>query len=154
MIDFGARAMNHLRIEKSYRRLGSDLTAETTPFEAGMESFVSLNGHDYVGHDALLRARDAGPKRRIAMLEIDAGDADAIGNEPVSENGSIVGYVSSAGYGHTIGKSLALAYLRPALAQPTEAGGPHLTVEILCEARKARVVPDSPYDPQGSRLRG
>ena len=154
MIDFGVRAMNHLRIEKSYRRLGSDLTAETTPFEAGMESFVSLNGHDYVGHDALLRARDAGPKRKLAMLEIDASDADAIGNEPVSESGSIVGHVSSAGYGHTIGRSLALAYVKPEFAQPTEAGGPTLSVEILGEARKARVIPDSPYDPQGSRLRG
>jgi dimethylglycine dehydrogenase len=149
LIDFGMRAMNCLRLEKGYRRLGSDLTPDTTPFEAGMEGFVALDGPDFIGRDALLRAREKGPRRRLAMLEVDAADADAVGNEPVFEDGQIVGYVSSGGYGHTVGKSLALAYLRPDLASD----GHELAVEILGERRRSVVIPDTVYDPNGGRLR-
>jgi dimethylglycine dehydrogenase len=149
LIDFGMRAMNCLRLEKGYRRLGSDLTPDTTPFEAGMEGFVALDGPDFIGRDALLRAREKGPRRRLAMLEVDAADADAVGNEPVFEDGQIVGYVSSGGYGHTVGKSLALAYLRPDLA----GDGHELAVEILGERRRSVVIPDTVYDPNGGRLR-
>ncbi len=149
LIDFGVRAMNCLRLEKGYRRLGSDLTPDVTPFEAGMGGFVALEGGDFIGRDALLRARDTGLRRRLVTLEVAAADADAVGNEPVFAGDRLVGYVSSGGYGHAVRKSLALAYVSPDIADTAA----DLAVEILGDRRRASLVADSVYDPNGGRLR-
>ena len=76
-------------------------------------------------------------------------DADAVGDEPVLSGDRVVGFVTSGGYGHTVGRSIALAYLEPGLAIPDA----DLTVEILGERRSARVAPESLYDPSGARMR-
>jgi len=92
--------------------------------------------------------REAPPARRLLMLEIDAGDADAAGYEPVTQGDRLVGMVTSGGFGHCCNLSLAMAYL-DAGTDPTAA----LSVTILGEQRVCRILPQAPIDPLGERLR-
>ena len=145
----GMRAMDALRIEKSYRMWGLDLTREYTAWEAGLERFVSLDKGHFAGREALIEQRRSGVPQRFVTLEVEAEDADALGNEPIWQGARMVGRATSGAYGHTLGKSLALAYLEAALAAP----GTALEIEILGARRAATVIPDSPHDPKNKRLR-
>src|SRR5690606_15783478 len=104
----------------------------------------------FIGRDAALAEREGGkPPLRLVTLEVDADDADASGYEPVFADGSFVGYVTSGAYGHTVGKSLALAYVDSAVADDR----PMLTVDVIGRPRPARIIPASPHDPSGARMR-
>jgi dimethylglycine dehydrogenase len=147
--DFGFRAMGSLRLEKGYRGWGSDISTETTPLEAGLERFVAFDKRDFIGRDALLQQRDAGIGRRLVTLDVAAADTDCRGTEPVFAGERIVGAVTSGGFGHTLGRSLALAYVETsAVAQP-----PALAIEILGTRRQAAIVPDCVFDPGNLRPR-
>ncbi len=146
LVDFGYRALESLRLEKGYRLWGADMSADYTPLEAGLERFVAFDKGDFIGRKALLERE---PRIRLVTLVVDADDADAHGYEPVYIDGELETYVMAGGYGHTVGKSIALAYL------PLEhaAEGTEAEIEILGERRAARVVPDALVDPTGERLR-
>jgi len=151
--DFGLRpagyaALNSLRLEKSYGIWSREYAWSYTPGMSGLDRFVSFDKAAFLGRDAVLRERDAGTARRLATLHVDASDADASGFEPVWSGGRRVGFVTSGGFGHTTGMSLAMAYLDVASAAP----GTELDVHIVGELRKARVIPSSPFDPRGERL--
>ena len=145
----GMRAMESLRVEKSYRMWGMDLTTEYSAFEAGLDRFIALNKPDFVGRDALIRQREKGVPQAFVTLEVDADDADPWGNEPLYLDGEMVGRATSGVYGHAVGRSLALAYVRPEAA----ALGTGLAIDILGSSRAARVIPESPHDPENERLR-
>ena len=145
----GMRAMESLRVEKSYRMWGMDLTTEYSAFEAGLDRFIALNKPAFLGRDALVRQREEGVPQAFVTLEVDADDADPWGNEPVHLDGEMVGRATSGVFGHTVGRSLALAYVRPEAA----AVGTGLTIDILGSRRAARVIPESPHDPENERLR-
>ncbi|MCZ6721831.1 MAG: FAD-dependent oxidoreductase [Proteobacteria bacterium] len=147
LVEFGTHAMNALRMEKAYRAWGAELTTEVTLIEAGMERFVDWEKPGFIGKEALLAQKDAAPRFALACLALDAGDADAVGNEPVYASGRIVGITTSGAYGHRVGRSLAFAYLEAALA----ATG--LEVEILGERRAAEPLTRPAYDPENRRLR-
>ena len=150
LIDFGYRALDSMRLEKAYRLWGADMSADYTPLEAGLERFVDFDKGEFIGRDALVLQRDGGgPRIRLCCLAVDAADADAHAYEPIYANGELVSYVMAGGYGHTVGQSIALAYL------PTEhtGDGTELEVEILGDRRPARVVAQPLYDPAGERLR-
>lgn len=146
LVDFGYRALESLRLEKGYRLWGADMSADYTPLEAGLERFVAFAKGDFLGREALL-ARE--PRIRLCTLVVDAADADAHGYEPVYAGAELVSYVMAGGYGHTVEKSIALAYLP--LEHADE--GSALEVEILGERRPARVAADALYDPPGEHLR-
>ncbi|MBC6440663.1 MAG: GcvT family protein [Rhodospirillales bacterium] len=146
----GARALDSLRLEKGYGRWGTEFTADTTPQEAGMDRFVAMDKGDFIGREALIRAGNEGPRYRMATMVIDADGADCWGNEPVLQDGKLVGVVSSGGYGHHVNRSIAMVYLDPDLAD--DASG--LTVEILGEMRSAAIASEAPFDPENARLRG
>ncbi len=146
--DFGTYAVNSLRMEKAYRAWGAELTNEVTPLEAGMGRFVDL-GKPFVGREALIEQRRRGLRQVLAYLEVEAGDADPAGSEPLWAEGRIVGITTSGGYGHAVGKSLAFAYLEPSRA----AIGTELEVALLDERRPARVIAEPAYDPDNARLR-
>jgi dimethylglycine dehydrogenase len=146
LVDFGYRALDSLRLEKGYRLWGVDMSADYTPLEAGLERFVAFDKGDFVGRDALL-ARE--PAIRLCTLVVDADDADAHGYEPVYVDGELVSYVMAGGFGHTVGESIALAYLPLEHAHE----GNDVELEILGGRRRARVVADAVYDPAGERLR-
>jgi len=147
----GMRAMESLRMEKSYRMWGSDLQRENTPFEAGLDRFVRMNKGDFIGRAALEQQQAAGVPNRFVTIEVHGvTDADPLGNEPLfDEKGTMVGRATSGYYGHVLEKSLAIGYVKSAFA----AVGTKLQIEILGERRQATVLVDSPYDPENKDLR-
>jgi dimethylglycine dehydrogenase len=147
----GMRAMESLRIEKSYRMWGSDLTPDYTPFEAGLDRFVRLNKGPFIGKEALEAQQAKGVPHRFITFEVhDVIDADPLGNEPLFDGaGNIVGRATAGYYGHTLGKSLGLGYVKPAFC----AVGGNLGIEILGERKRATVLIDSPYDPENKDLK-
>jgi dimethylglycine dehydrogenase len=147
----GMRAMESLRMEKSYRMWGSDLTRDYTPYEAGLDRFVRLNKGDFIGKAALEAQLAAGVPHRFVTLEVHGvTDADPLGNEPLFDaSGRMVGRATAGCYGHVLGKSLAIGYVKPEHA----AIGTALEIEILGERKQATVVVESPYDPANNDLR-
>ncbi len=147
----GMRAMESMRLEKSYRMWGSDLTRDYTPFEASLDRFVRLNKGEFIGKAALQRQLTLGVPTRFVTLEVHGVvDADAMGNEPIFDrSGVMVGRATAGAYGHVLGKSLALGYVQAPLA----AVGTELQILILGETRRATVLPESPLDPENARLR-
>jgi dimethylglycine dehydrogenase len=146
---FGARALNSLRLEKSFGNWAREYRPLYTPGEAGLDRFVDVAKPDFVGRDAVLRDRASGPARRLVTFVVDAGDADAIGDEPVWHDGKVAGWITSGGYGHCVGKSIALGYVPAVLA--TAASG--FELEILGERRAASLAREPLLDPQGERMR-
>jgi dimethylglycine dehydrogenase len=146
----GYAAVNALRLEKSFGIWSREFTWAYTPGMSGLDRFVAFEKPAFLGRDAALRERDAGAAQRLVTLEVDAGDSDGSGFEPVWDGGRRVGFVTSGGFGPTIGKSLAMAYVSRELTAPSTA----LDVHIVGERRAARVIAASPVDPAGTRLRG
>ncbi|WP_167647483.1 GcvT family protein [Mameliella alba] len=147
--EYGFNAMLSLRLEKSFGIWSAEFTQGYTPGETGMDRWIDWD-KDFIGKEAALKERAAGAKRRVATLEVDATDADASGYEPVWRDGRRVGFVTSGGYGHTLGKSYALAMMDADAA----AEGTELTVHVVGAERPARVIAPSPYDPAGNAMRG
>jgi dimethylglycine dehydrogenase len=147
----GMRAMESLRMEKSYRMWGTDLTPDYTPFEAGFDRFVRMNKGSFIGREALEKQLAAGVPNRFVTLEVHGvEDADPLGNEPLYDDGGrLVGRATSGYYGHALRKSLAIGYVEP----PFAAVGRDLTIEILGERKRATVLVDSPYDPENKDLK-
>ena len=148
--EYGFNAMLSLRLEKSFGIWSAEFTQGYTPGETGMDRWIAWDKGDFIGREAALAERTAGPKRRVVTLEVDALDADASGYEPVWQNGEKVGFVTSGGYGHTLGKSYAMAMLDVTAAEQ----GTVLSVHVVGVERAARVIAPSPYDPQGMAMRG
>lgn len=147
--DFGSYAVNGLRLEKAYAGWGVELTNEITMIEAGMERFVKYDKGDFVGRRALLRRKEEGIQTRLVYLEVAAGDADVRGGEPLIDGEKVIGVTTSGGYGHTVKKSLAFAFVEPVFASP----GSVFEIEILAERHKATVLPEPVYDPKNLRLK-
>ncbi len=147
---FGIRAMDAMRIEKSYRMPGTELSIEYAALESGLDRFVHLNKGDFIGRDALTRWQERGFENQLVTLEVQqVTDADPLGNNPVFSNGDVVGRATGGGFGFRIGKTLALAMVRPELASP----GTSLEMDVLGERHPVTVVDESPYDPDNARLR-
>lgn len=107
--------------------------------------FVRLD-KAFIGREALL-ARD--PRSQIALLALDGEETDCLGGEAVLRDGTLVGTVTSAGYGYTVGQSLAIAFLGPEASAP----GTALEVSLLGKLTAARVLPEAPFDPRNERLK-
>jgi glycine cleavage system aminomethyltransferase T len=148
MVDWGYRALDSMRLEKAYRLWGTDMSADWTPLQAGMDRFVNFEKGDFIGREALLRQKEAGLERSLACLVLEATDADARGFEPVFAAGKPIAYVASGGYGHTVQKSIAFSYLPVEFSEP----GTELEVGILGERVRAQVVEQPLYDPKNERL--
>ncbi len=148
--DFGMYAMDSLRLEKCYRGWKTDMTHEYTPLMASLDRFVDFQKPAFTGMKALIEESRGGPKERLVPLLLDeAGDADAPACASVWQNGALVGLVTSGGFGHALGRSIALAYVRSDLAQPNT----RLEVEVLGERRAATVAREPIYDPENARLK-
>jgi dimethylglycine dehydrogenase len=149
--EVGFNALLSLRLEKSFGIWSTEFTQGYTAAQTGMDRWIDWSKLDFIGRDAALKERDgAGPEKIIVTLEVDASDADASGYEPVWKDGAIVGFVTSGGYGHTVGKSLAMAMIDRTASAP----GTELTVHIVGAECPARVIAASPHDAQGKGMRG
>ena len=143
----GYKAIDSLRLEKGYRVWGADITPEDSPFEAGLGFAVKLDKGDFVGRDALGAQPEA--ERRLCCLVLDDPRAVALGSEPVRVGDRLVGRVTSGGYGYTVERSIAYAYLPAA-----DAGvGTRVAVEIFGEWVAGEVAAEPLYDPTGERIR-
>ena len=143
LLDYGSFAMNAMRMEKAFKGAG-ELTNEVTLPEADVMRFVKLD-KDFLGKDKTVESVEAGEMPWIcAYLEIEPnGVEDGHGGEAVRMDGDVVGATSSVAYGHTVGKILAFAYVKPKAATPGQA----LEVVIAGEPRAARVLGEAAYDP-------
>jgi len=103
-----------------------------------------------MGRDAALAEREAGPKRKLCLFEVDASDADCIGDEPVWCDGEVIGWITSGAYAHYVQKSLALGYIDTAKSD----GVGDFEIEIIGERRPASLLKAPPFDPSGARMRG
>ena len=146
----GIRAMNSLRLEKDWGTWAREYRPIYGPYEAGLGRFVAAKKLDFIGRDAALYERDTGPKLRLVKLVLDAADADALGDEPVRLDGKAIGWVTSGGFAHHVGKSVALAYVPAGFAS----AGARFTVDILGEARRADLVAAPLFNPDGGKMRG
>jgi dimethylglycine dehydrogenase len=148
IVNCGLRALlNSMRLEKGYL-LGGDL-AESTPLQTGLEVFVDFNKESFIGREALIEQKRQGVSKKLVMLNITAGDADAYGDECIWHNSQPVGRVTSGGWGHRLEKSLAFGYVQADLAVP----GIKMEVEILEERRPAVVIKTPCYDPENTKVR-
>lgn len=147
---FGIRAMDSLRLEKSYRLIPRELSIEYGALESGLDRFVRLDKEAFIGRDAVLKAQASDPNWRFVTMEVhDIKGADARGSEPLYKDGEMIGRATSGGYGWRLGKSLALAMVRPEFGDiDTE-----LEISILGQRHKATVIPEVPFDPTNERLR-
>ena len=161
MVHFGSYAMNAMRIEKAYKAWGGELTTEITPIEAGLDRFVDLDtpGRDFIGRDATLVRRDAaGPDLTgldmvLVYCEVDATDSDCRGNEPTydpaGDGSRAMGITTGGAWGHTVGKSLAFAYVDPAFREP----GSTFEIALFGGRHTATVLAEAAHDPSNERLR-
>jgi glycine cleavage system aminomethyltransferase T/glycine/D-amino acid oxidase-like deaminating enzyme len=150
MVAGGYRAIDSLRLEKGYRVWAADITTDDTPFEAGL-SFSVRKGGGFLGAAALGLGGEeppAPPARRLRCLLLDDARAVALGNEPVRIEGEIAGRVTSGGYGYTVERSIAYAYV------PAEVElGARLEVGIFGEWVGGEVAREPLFDPKGARIR-
>jgi dimethylglycine dehydrogenase len=139
-----------MRIEKSYRLIGTELSIEYAAYESGLDRFVHPDKGDFIGRDALLHWREHGFSNAFVTLEVhDVTDADPLGNNPIYDREKLVGRATGGNYGFRVEKSLALAMVAPELSRP----GTELEMDILGERHRVTVIPESPYDPENLRLR-
>jgi len=147
---FGIRAMDSLRLEKSYRLVGTEMSIEYAALETGLDRFVRLDKGDFVGRDALLAWQKRGFDNQFVSFKVnDITDADALGNEPIFLNGELVGRATAGGYGWRLGVSLGLGYVRPDVA----AVGTKLEIDILGKVHTIEIIPESPFDTENLRIR-
>jgi len=149
LTNVGLYTLNSLRLEKSYGIWSREFSRDYTPTMAGISRFIAYDKTAFIGRDGALRDRDAPPPRQLVTLDIEASDADAWGFEPIWHGEMTVGYVTSGGYGHCVGKSLAMGYLRSDLSDPHVP----LEVSIVGTRRVARVCSEAVFDPTGARMR-
>ena len=148
MIAGGYRAIDALRLEKGYRAWASDITPEETPLEAGLGFAVRLDKGRFLGREALLAAKDAGPRKRLRCLVLDDPRLVCLGNEPVRIGGHVVGRVTSGGYGFTVERSIAYAYLPPDAAIGTRG-----EVDVFGTWVGFEVAKEPLYDPANARVK-
>jgi len=146
---FGGRALNAMRIEKSFGSWAREYRPIYGPYEAGLGRFVDLGKGEFVGRAAALEEKAGGGALRLVTFSVDAGDADASGDEPIWHDGRVVGWVTSGAFGHRTQRSLALGYVPQALAAASDG----FEIEIIGERRPAQRSPRAVYDPDGGRMR-
>jgi dimethylglycine dehydrogenase len=148
---FGIRAMDCMRLEKSYRLIPREMSIEYSALESGLDRFVRLDKkQDFIGKQALMVSQQQDAKNAFVTMEVHGvTDADARGSEAIYQAGKLVGRVTSGGFGWRVNKSLALGMVIPSLA----IAGKELEIEILGKLFKATVIDESPYDPDNGKLR-
>ena len=143
---FGSRAVEAMRLEKGYLHWKADILTEFDPLETGLDRFVKMDKADFVGKTALQARIAAGPKRKLVTLDVDCKDRPAHGGASVMQNGSVVGTVTSGGWGHRVNKNLAYAFITP----DTDSNADDLTIDMLGDLIRCKIIPTGPYDPDNA----
>jgi len=146
---FGSRAVESMRLEKGYRHWKSDLITEYNPFESALDRFVKLDKPDFVGKDALIEAMKSGPRRLFVSLVLDCTHAPAHPGASILKDGKVVGTVTSADWGHRVGKNIALGFVEPDCAVE----GSDLSIDVIGASIPAKVTQPCLYDPENTLVR-
>ena len=155
LLPAGFHAMETLRLEKAYRAWGHDISDVDTVVEAGLTFAVALDkGVDFIGRDAVLRQRDEGVTRRLAVFTLEDPEPLLLGNEPIWRDGQLVGRTTSGAFGHTLGVSVGMGYVEDTGVVTNEyvRGGAY-ELEVAAERFPAKVRLTAPYDRRGRRVR-
>jgi len=153
--DAGYRAIDSLRLEKGYRVWASDIGPDYTPLEAGLGFAVSFKKNiDFIGKQALLAQREAPLTKRLMMFSADDPDAHLLGRETIYRDGERVGWLSSAGYGHTLGKEVGLGYVRSGdgVSDDYLSSGCY-ELEVAARRVPAEIHLETPVDPSNKRIK-
>jgi len=146
----GSRALLSLRVEKGYGSWGREYSPEYWPQEVGLDRLIKLDKPDFLGREAYLSIKDNQPREKLVVARIETSDADANGGEPVFLiDGTPVGRVSSGAFGHSVGASIALCFIKTAHAS----AGTELDIAILGVPHRAVILEHPPFDAKGDRLR-
>jgi glycine cleavage system aminomethyltransferase T len=149
VIAAGGGAFDSLRLEKGYRLWGNDIHTEYSPYEAGTGFAVRMRKGAFVGRDALRKVRAQGPERKLCCMTLDDPDAVVMGKEPILDGDEVLGYVTSANYGHSIGRGIVYGYLPMSHTQP----GTGVDVIYFGERLQATVAREPLHDPSGSKMK-
>ena len=148
---FGSRALNSLRVEKNFGSWAREYRPIYGPYEAGMGRFVALKKDaDFIGKAGAAAEKEHGGKLRLRVFVVDATDADAIGDEPIRHQGEVKGWVTSGGYAHASGLSVAMGYVPKEIADEKDGW----SIDILGETLSATLQPEPIFDPKAERMRG
>jgi dimethylglycine dehydrogenase len=148
---FGARALNALRLEKGYGSWAREYRPIYGPLEAGLDRFVAYDkAADFIGKSAALAEQARGGKLRLCSFSVEAVDADVIGDEPIWHRGAVKGWVTSGGYAHHAGTSVALGYVPKEIAGERQG----FEIEFLGRRHRARMLDAVLFDPDFKRMRG
>ena len=147
---FGIRAMDSLRIEKSYKLVGTEMSIEYAAIESGLDRFVHLNKGNFIGRDALVKWQQTGFNNQFVTLEVkNVKDADALGNNPIYKEDKVIGRATGGNYGFRVQKSLALGMVKPEFTKV----GTLLNMDILGTMHNVEIIDDSPYDPENKHIK-
>ena len=149
LIAAGGGAFDSLRLEKGYRLWGQDIHTEYNPYEAGIDFAVRIDKGDFIGRDALNKLSAQGATRKLCCLTLDNPNAVVMGKEPIMDADRVLGYVTSANYGHTVGRGIVYGYL------PIDYSNVGTSVDILYfgERLPATVAREPLYDPRGTKMK-
>ncbi|HEY2683335.1 MAG TPA: FAD-dependent oxidoreductase [Steroidobacteraceae bacterium] len=145
---YGGRALNAMRIEKSFGTWAREYRPIYGPYEAGLARFVDLKKDRFIGRSPAAEEREQGGVLTLCGFEIEAAGADALGDEPIWHDGEAVGWVTSGAFGHRVGKSLALGYIPAKLK-----GASSFEIELIGERRRAHRLSAPAYDGAGTLMR-
>ena len=149
VIAAGGGAFDSLRLEKGYRLWGNDIHTEYNPYEAGLGFAVRMAKGDFLGRDALVKLRAQGTTRRLCCMTLDNPNAVVMGKEPIMDGDDVLGYVTSANYGHSIGRGIVYGYLPMDYVEV----GTGVDILYFGERLQATVVKEPLYDPQGNKMK-
>jgi len=145
---YGARALMSMRLEKGWGVWTMDFRPDFDAVESGMDVFINWK-KDFVGKEATLQVKEAGPKQKLVTMIIDVDGIDVSNDEAILKDGQAVGYISSGGYAHHAKKSMAMGYVSTENSEP----GTKLQVEILGEFYDAEILGAPIYDANGANMR-
>jgi glycine cleavage system T protein len=149
LVAAGGGAFDSLRLEKGYRLWGADIHTEHNPYEAGLGFAVKLDKGDFLGRDALSDIKGAGITRRLCCMTLVDPNAVMMGKEPILDGERVLGYVTSANYGYSVGKGIVYGYLPVQYA----AVGTPVEVEYFGKRYPASVAQEPVYDPKNVKLK-
>ncbi|MGB0623368.1 MAG: aminomethyltransferase family protein, partial [Luminiphilus sp.] len=151
----GYHALNSLRLEKAYRHWSHDITDEDSPLEAGLGFVIKFDKPGgFIGRDALLAQQEQGVSRHLVQLKLNDPEPLIYHNEPIWRGNEIVGHITSAAYGHTLGGAVGLGYVSAETGAPADSVlGDTYEVEVACERFSADVSLRPLYDPDNAKIR-
>ena len=152
--DVGLHALNSLRLEKGYRHWGHDIAAEDNLFEAGLSFVAKPNASNFIGKDAFLREQANGtPNRRLVQFKLDDPLPLLYHNEPIIMNGKVNGYLTSGMYGHSLGSSIGMGYIKSPNISEKKLSKSKFEIEIATKRYSAKASLRGLYDPDGKKMK-